>query len=263
MSTDGTGSDLGADGLRVERVDDLSVTHHPGALDWSQEVVVRTMLALEPAADPSRARNMAAYMRDAFDFLGIPTPERRLLLSRAWADLPAPTPDDLATATAELWRLAGREYQYAACDLLARYAGTTRRAAALPAEFLGSAVRPLVVSKSWWDTVDALRSAAVGPLVAAHPRLVGTMREWSDDEDHWLVRSAIIHQLGYGERTDEALLFELCAQHAADPEFFVGKAIGWALRTHARHRPDAVRRFCADHPELTPLARREALKHLR
>ena len=262
MSTDGTGSDLGADGLRVERVDDLSVTHHPGALDWSQEVVVRTMLVLEPAADPGRARNMAAYMRDAFDFLGIPTPERRLLLTQAWADLPAPGPDDLAMAAAELWRLAGREYQYAACDLLARYAGTPRRAARLPASFLASAVRPLLQSKPWWDTVDSLRSAAVGPLVAAHPELVDVMRAWGGDEDRWLVRTAVIHQLGYGERTDEALLFELCARQAASPEFFVGKAIGWALRTHARHRPDAVRRFCAEHPELSALARREALKHL-
>lgn len=264
MGTDGTGNHLDADGLRVERVDDLSVTHHPGALEWAQEVVVRTMLALEPAADPARARNMAAYMRDAFDFLGIPTPQRRLLLARAWQDLPEPTPGDLARASAELWRLAGREYQYAGCDLLARYAGTTRRAGRLPAGFLESAVRPLLQSRPWWDTVDALRSAAVGPLVAAHPQLVQVVRRWSaDDDDRWLVRSALIHQLGYGERTDEALLLELCARHAADTEFFVAKAIGWALRTHARLRPDAVRRFCAEHPELTPLARREALKHLR
>lgn len=262
MGTDGTGSDLGADGLRVERVDDLSVTHHPGALDWAQEVVVRTMLALEPAADPARARSMAAYMRDTFDFLGIPTPQRRLLLVQAWADLPEPTPGDLQLAATELWRLAGREYQYAACDLLARHAGTPRRAGRLPAAFLESAVRPLLQSAPWWDTVDSLRSAAVGPLVAAYPELVRVVRQWSADGDRWLVRSAIIHQLGYGERTDEPLLLELCAQHAADTEFFVAKAIGWALRTHARLRPDVVRRFCAAHPELTPLARREALKHL-
>jgi len=76
------------------------------------------------------------------------------------------------------------------------------------------------------------------------------------------VRSALIHQLGYGERTDADLLFTFCARRAADREFFVAKAVGWALRTYARVAPDAVRAFVEGHPELTKLARREALKHL-
>jgi 3-methyladenine DNA glycosylase AlkD len=233
-----------------------------GALGWPDEVVLRAMLALEPAADAARAEGMAAYMRGRFPFLGIQTPQRTALLRDAWHDLPDPSAAELAAAVDQLWRLHGREYQYAAVDLLARHVGTPTRAAVLPTGFLGEAVLPLLVSKAWWDTVDALRGAAVGPLVAAHPELTGTMRHWVEDDDHWLVRSAIIHQLGYRERTDEALLFELCARRAADREFFVGKAIGWALRTHARRRPDAVRQFCAAHPELSALARREALKHL-
>lgn len=233
-----------------------------GALGWADEVVLRTMLALEPAADAGRAAGMAAYMRGRFPFLGIQTPQRTALLRDAWHDLPDPSAAELAAAAGQLWRLHGREYQYAAVDLLARHVGTPRRAAALPPAFLTDAVLPLLVAKAWWDSVDALRGAAVGPLVAAHPGLTATMRRWVEDDDHWLVRSAIIHQLGYRDRTDEALLFELCARRAADREFFVGKAIGWALRTHARRRPDAVRAFCADHPELTALARREALKHV-
>jgi 3-methyladenine DNA glycosylase AlkD len=132
----------------------------------------------------------------------------------------------------------------------------------MPAAFLTTSIRPLLVTSPWWDTVDALRTVAVGPLVQAHPALVTVLRTWIEDGDRWLVRSAIIHQLGYAERTDEALLFEFCARRAGDREFFVAKAIGWALRTHARRRPDAIRRFCEDHPELTALARREALKHL-
>jgi 3-methyladenine DNA glycosylase AlkD len=236
----------------------------PGAdaLGWSDEVVLRTMLALEPAADPGRAAAMSAYMRGQFPFLGIPTPVRGRLLAGVWADLAEPSPDDLGDAVTHLWRLHGREYQYAASDLLRRYVGTPRRATRVDPAFLTDVVRPLLVTTAWWDTVDALRATAVGPLVAAHPGLVDVMRAWVEDDDRWLVRSAIIHQLGYGERTDEALLLELCARRASDSEFFVAKAIGWALRTHARSRPDAVRQFCADHPELTRLARREALKHL-
>jgi len=232
------------------------------ALGWADEVVLRTMLALEPAADAGRATGMAAYMRGQFPFLGIPAPLRSGLLRSAWADLPEPSPSDLGDAVTHLWRLHGREYQYAACDLLGRHLGTPRRAAQADPAFLTGVVRPLLVTKAWWDTVDALRGAAVGPLVAAHPGLVEVMRGWVEDDDRWLVRSAVIHQLGYRDRTDEALLLDLCARRAADREFFVAKAIGWALRTHAKRRPDAVRQFCADHPELTPLARREALKHL-
>jgi 3-methyladenine DNA glycosylase AlkD len=266
MGVDSTDSDVhGADLALVtaSRGTVVDVAERPTAsLGWADEVVVRSMLVLEPAGDPGRARDMSAYMRDRFPFIGIPTPRRRGLLAESWGDLPEPSPDELAAATDQLWRLAGREYQYAACDLLGRFLGTPRRAHRFGPGFLTSAVLPLLTSKPWWDTVDSLRAVAVGPLVAAHPGLVETMRTWVEDDDPWLVRSAVIHQLGYGRATDEALLLELCARRADDREFFVAKAIGWALRTHARHRPDAVRQFCTDHPELTPLARREALKHL-
>jgi 3-methyladenine DNA glycosylase AlkD len=220
------------------------------------------MLALEPAADAARAASMAAYMHGRFPFLGIQAPERGTLLRSAWADLPEPSTPDLGAAVTHLWRLRGREYQYAASDLLGRCLRTTARAARVDPGFLTDVVRPLLVTTPWWDTVDALRGSAVGPLVAAHPDLASEMRAWVLDDDRWLVRSAIIHQLGFGDRTDEALLLDLCARRATDREPFVAKAIGWALRTHARRHPDVVRRFCAEHPELTPLARREALKHL-
>jgi 3-methyladenine DNA glycosylase AlkD len=230
-------------------------------LGWAHEVAVRTVVALESAADAGRAVPMAAYMRNQFPFLGIASPQRAVMLRQAWAGLPPPSPADLGGAVGQLWQLAGREYQYAACDLLSRHAGTTQRAGRLPPAFLTTVVEPLLITASWWDTVDSLRKVAVGPLVQAHPELVMVIRGWVEADNRWLVRSAIIHQLGYRDRTDEDLLFELCAHRADDREFFVAKAIGWALRTHARHRPDAVRQFCADHPELTPLARREALKH--
>lgn len=230
---------------------------------WSDRAVAATEAALRPAADPGRAAPMAAYMKDRFRFLGIPSPARRALLAQVWSVLPEPTVEQAADAAARLCTLPEREFQYAGCDLLARRLGTARRAAGADAGTLLAAVQPLVVERAWWDTVDSLRGAAVGPLVQAHPELVAVIRRWVEDDDRWLVRSAVIHQLGYGDRTDEDLLLELCARRAADREFFVAKGIGWALRTHARRRPAVVQEFCDRHPELTALARREALKNLR
>jgi 3-methyladenine DNA glycosylase AlkD len=177
-------------------------------------------------------------------------------LKAAWRDLPPPSGTELAATTQALWTLPQREFQYAGCDLLARWQ------AALTGDMLTGAVEELITTKSWWDTVDSLRAAAVGPLVARHPELVTVMWRWVDTDNRWLVRSAIIHQLGYGPDTDADLLFALCGRRAGDQEFFVAKAIGWALRTYARRAPDAVRGFVVAHPELSPLARREALKHL-
>jgi 3-methyladenine DNA glycosylase AlkD len=215
-----------------------------------------TATTLEALADPVRAEPMAAYLRDQFPFLGIGTPTRRSALRAAWTALPAPTGADLAEAARVLWARPHREFQYAGCDLLGRWIKVAGP------DLLVPDVEYLITHRSWWDSVDSLRSVAVGPLVAAYPELVGVMRRWIDSDDRWLVRSAIIHQLGYGPRTDADLLFDFCARRAKDREFFIAKAVGWALRTYARHAPDDVRAFATAHPELTPLARREALKHL-
>jgi 3-methyladenine DNA glycosylase AlkD len=234
-----------------------------GAADdgaWAGDAVAAARAALEPLADPDRAAGMAAYMRHRFPFHGIPSPARKAALRTAWHGLPVPLAAGLATAATALWDLPEREYQYAACDLLDRYAAG--RGGVGDPGLLEGTVERLVTSRSWWDSVDLLRSAAVGPLVAAHPGLVTVLERWIESDDRWLVRSAIISQLGYRERTDAGLLFAFCARRAADREFFVAKAVGWALRTYARVAPDDVRAFVRAHPELTPLARREALKHL-
>lgn len=233
-----------------------TVLDRPADVDWAGAAVAAAVRALEPLADPGRATPMAAYMRDQFPFLGIGTPDRTAALKAAWRTLPAPGEADLAAATEALWELPQREYQYAGCDLLGRWIRVAGP------RLLTGTVERLITSRSWWDTVDLLRKVAVGPLVRAHPGLVTDLRRWLESDDRWLVRSAIIHQLGFGPQTDPALLFEFCARRAADREFFIAKAIGWALRTYARQAPDDVRAFVAAHPELAPVARREALKHL-
>jgi 3-methyladenine DNA glycosylase AlkD len=220
------------------------------------QIVPRLVAIYGAAADPANAAPMRAYLRDQFDFLGITTRPRRALSRQVLAGLPNPDEDDLTAVSLACWRLPHREYQYFACDLLRRHAGTCSPA------FLDTA-RLLVTHRSWWDTVDALAAHVVGRIVARHPVTLSTMDEWIDAENIWLVRTAILHQLTYKQSTDARRLFRYCLRRADHPDFFIRKAIGWALRQYARTDPDAVREFVAAHRErLAPLSVREAIRNL-
>jgi 3-methyladenine DNA glycosylase AlkD len=197
---------------------------------------------------------MAAYMRELFPFLGIPTPQRRALARAALAGLPRPGEQDLLEVARRLWQISEREYQYVGCDLLARGAGRLTPAA-LPE------IERLITTKSWWDTVDALATRVVGRLVLANPSLRHDMDRWLGSESLWLVRAALLHQERWGERTDPDWLFAACARHAEARDVFVRKAIGWALRSYAPVDPMAVRAFVEGQGErLSGLSRREALR---
>jgi 3-methyladenine DNA glycosylase AlkD len=207
------------------------------------------------AADPARAGAMAAYMRDQFPFLGLPRPALDSLGRRVLAGLPAPDQDDLREVALGCWALPEREYQYFACGWLRRH---VRRCSA---EFLPT-LRRLIVDRPWWDTVDTLAAHVLGPLVATNPRLVSTMDEWVAGGHMWLTRAALLHQLGYKERTDAERLFRYCALQAGHGDFFIRKAIGWALREYAKTDAAAVSSFVERHRDtLSGLSVREALKH--
>jgi 3-methyladenine DNA glycosylase AlkD len=208
------------------------------------------------AADPDRAGSMQAYMRDQFRYLGIPMPPLRVLWRQVLAGLPKPTEADLRDAATECWRKTEREYQYFACFWLARHIKI-----ASPG-MLGTAGM-LITTKSWWDTVDTLAADTVGPLVRRQPELVSTMDEWIVDENLWLARTAILHQLRYKQDTDADRLFRYCLAQSQHRDFFIRKAIGWALREYAKTDAPAVRAFLAEHGDrLAPLSVREASKHL-
>ena len=216
----------------------------------------RAQSILAPHRDPATAEKMARYMKGRFPFLGLPRtvyqPLTRPLLTEF---RPAASEAHLLEIARQLWDLPEREYQYLAGDLLDRYCKHLTPAS-LPA------LRDLLVCKSWWDSVDQLTGRVLAPLVRAHPVLRREMDRWSRDENFWLRRAAILHQLSSGPGTDSRRLFAYCLRNAKDSEFFVRKAIGWALRQHAKLDAPAVRSFVDAHPELSPLSRREALKHL-
>jgi 3-methyladenine DNA glycosylase AlkD len=211
--------------------------------------------ALEAVADPSRAPAMAAYMKDRFSFLGVSSTDRRRVQGPFVAETLAEGPDAALAAAGALWLEPERELQYVACDLLRR-AG--RR---LPASALGE-VHDLVASKSWWDTVDSL-AKVVGDLVLTHPELAAELDSWVLDDDLWVARAAILHQLGWKERACPEVVFRYCGSRIDEPDFFIRKAIGWALRDLARTYPEEVWAWVDDHPGLSGLSRREATKHRR
>jgi len=219
------------------------------------EVLARLTRAYEAARDPARAVPMVAYMRDQFSFLGLPSPAQRALTREVLAGLPKPTEADLWAVALACWELPEREYQYFACGWLRRHAKVCS------AGFVDTA-RHLITTKPWWDTVDTLASHLVGTLVSRHPSLVSTMDDWIEEPDMWLVRTAILHQLTYKESTDVERLFRYCTRQAEHRDFFVRKAIGWALRQYAWTDPAAVRAYVhANESRLSPLSVREALKN--
>lgn len=213
----------------------------------------RLTAAFDVHRDQAQAEPMAAYMRNQFPFLGITGTERRVLQREALAGTAKPTEVELAEIARCCWAQAEREYQYFACDYVRKHVKRCSPA------FLPR-LRELVTAKSWWDTVDSL-AHAVGVLVLAHSELAVEMDRWIDDENLWVRRVALLHQLDFGAQTDERRLFDHCLRQAGDSDFFVRKAIGWALRQYSKTDPDAVCRFVADHDAaLSPLAKREALK---
>jgi 3-methyladenine DNA glycosylase AlkD len=221
----------------------------------AETVLDRLVAEYGAAADPERAAPMAAYLRDQFPFLGISATPRRALSRRVLAGLAKPAEADLAATALGCWRLPEREYQHFACDWLVRHAR-------VPGPGFLPTLRTLVTTRSWWDTVDPLAGVA-GAIVARHPAARSTMAEWLAGDDLWLTRVALLHQLNYRADTDAGWLFAACAARADHRDFFIRKAIGWALRQYARTDPAAVRDFVAAHRDrLSGLSVREALKHL-
>jgi 3-methyladenine DNA glycosylase AlkD len=212
----------------------------------------------EANRNPSQAVSMVAYMRNQFAFVGLTQADRQPLNRIVVDGTPNPTEADLASVARACWKLPEREYQYFAVGYLRRW---VPRVPASP-EFLTLAEQ-LIVAKSWWDTVDELAQHIVGWLVLQHPQLNTAMDEWIASDNLWLARTAIIHQERFKAGTDPERLFRYCLLRAGDRDFFIRKAIGWALREYSKTDADAVRRFVADHSsELSPLSQREALKWL-
>lgn len=219
------------------------------------------LAALRPAlgsvALPEKAEGMAAYMKSAMPYLGVPSPVVRKTVRALARDRPFAGVDQLHATAARLW--AGAEYReerYAAIMLT-----DSRLARGEPGllPFYATAI----ADGQWWDYVDSV-APRLCELLLAHPdTMEPLLREWSGHANFWFRRAAIIAQLPAKAATDTALLHDVMVPNLADREFFIRKAIGWALRQHARTDPAWVLAFVTRYDaRLSPLSRREALKHL-
>jgi 3-methyladenine DNA glycosylase AlkD len=220
---------------------------------WDDEFVNTTRNALQPLSNPELCAGMAAYMKGVAPFLGISAPKRQAALRASWKQLPPPTSEELGRAATRLFALPEREFHYAACDAISKYREVSNE------YFLDEYLSQLLITKPWWDTVDSLVSAAVSPLCRKYDA-DWLITKWSQSSDTWLIRAAITHQRGWKFDTKVDRVLEICDQHWAEQEFFIAKAIGWALRDIAKFDSLSVEGFLASHPYKNTIARREAMR---
>lgn len=209
---------------------------------------------LENNTNQEQALKMSAYMRNQFPFLGIPTPLRKTLCKPYFKTAKAEMHIDWAFVLA-CWDKPWRELQYVAVDYL-----THMKQHLLPEDI--PLLKNLVLSKSWWDTIDGL-DRLLGALALAYPQVKETLIQWSLADNFWLRRIAIDHQLLQKEQTDTQLLATIIKNNFGEKEFFINKAIGWSLRDYSKTNPQWVRHFLEEHiNEMAPLSVKEASKYL-
>ena len=206
---------------------------------------------LKAVANPDDAVAMKAYMKNKFEFLGVKTPARRKL-AKAFFKQQTDSVIDWDFIN-EAWNNPYRELQYAALDYL-----EIRKKFLTPSDL--PRLKKLAQTKSWWDTIDFL-DRLVGSIIARFPETKEIILAWSCDEDIWLRRLAIVHQLLRKEETE--LLEKILVNNLDQTEFFINKAIGWALRDYSKTNPDWVRDFIERHQaEMVALSIREGSKYL-
>ena len=221
-----------------------------GAANMEAQMLLKELQNLANADD---ARAMKAYMRGRFEFLGVKTPARRKA-AKAFFKKHGGADIDWRFVR-QAWEHPFREMQYAALDYL-----ETRKNLLRPGDL--PQLKKLAQTKSWWDTIDFLDRLA-GGIIAGFPETRPVILQWSRDEDIWLRRLAIDHQLLRKDQTDQHLLEQILVNNLNQTEFFINKAIGWALRDYSKTNPVWVKNFIRQHHgKMAPLSIREASKYL-
>jgi len=201
------------------------------------------------------SKNMCAYMKNKFDFIGLKSKKRRDLVRAYKKSNDYFSLEDLYKDSKEIWSLNEREFQYIYLDFLKKYKKKLTKDSIAVLEYL-------ITNKSWWDTVDLIAAHLVAELFKKYPILIKKYHEkWQNSNNIWLQRSLILFQLKYKEDTDEALLFQIINENLGSKEFFINKAIGWALREYSKTNRDVVATF-VNNTKLSNLSKREASKYL-
>ncbi|MDO4232080.1 MAG: DNA alkylation repair protein [Lautropia sp.] len=222
-------------------------------METENELFGQILGVLEAQQNPADAAAMRAYMQNQFSFLGVRTPERRRIARDCFRKTDARHLD--WSFIDQCWQSPWREMQYVALDYLQLRAGLLS-----PADV--PRLKTLVTRKSWWDTIDNL-DRIIGGIALRHPEVGQTLLAWSTDENIWLRRVAIDHQLLRKKNTNTELLGRILVNNLGRQEFFINKAIGWALRDYSKTDPAWVRAFIDTHrQDMAALSLREASKYL-
>jgi len=199
------------------------------------------------------AEPMAKYMKNRFQFLGIKNPTRKELQKQFFKRNGYPEIKIVDDIIRELWNKEEREYHYFAMDLLDKLKNKLPKETILLYEYL-------IITNSWWDSVDMIAAKLVGNHMLKHKEDVLLTTKWSISNNMWLRRSALLYQLKYKGQTDVQKLSLDIEQNLGSDEFFINKAIGWVLREYGKTNPDYVTQFVTDHPTLSNLSKKEAMR---
>ena len=201
-----------------------------------------------------QAQKMSKYMLNKFEYIGIKTPERRKIFKNSFKEYKNKEKIDWEFVN-KCWENKYREFQYVAADYLKNMKDK------LTIDDIPK-FKQLILKKSWWDTIDNL-DMTIGALALKDSNVNKILMEWSIDENIWLRRIAIDHQLLRKEKTDTELLEKILKNNLGQAEFFINKAIGWALRDYSKTNPNWVKNFIEKNREkMAKLSIREASKYL-
>lgn len=218
------------------------------------DYVKKVQLFFEKYRDEEQAVPMAKYMKNKFPFLGITAPKRKELFRIFFNTFPIPDYDEAKMLAKELFNLPEREYHYFAVHLILKHKKKWS-----PTDIIY--FESLVLTKPWWDTVDLINSKIIAVFFKKHSNLATAMTDsWSESKNIWLKRISIIFQLPYKQTTNLQLLKKHILENAEHSDFFIQKAIGWALREYSKTDYKWVLNFVIQHTTLKPLSKREAIK---
>jgi 3-methyladenine DNA glycosylase AlkD len=212
--------------------------------------------AFQEKSNPENAFAMAKYMRNHFSFFGIKTDERRQIFKDIWKENKNEITENFREIAYKLYSKPQRELHYCAIEIFIKQLKGNYKKEDI------QLIEKLIITNSWWDSVDTIAKNILGDYLLEYPlETEKVIERFSNSDNTWLNRSAILFQLSYKGKTNFDLLKSECEKHKNSTEFFIQKAIGWALREYGKTNPESVRNFVAN-ANLKPLSQKEAIKNI-
>lgn len=212
--------------------------------------------AFQEKRNTENAIPMEKYMKNHFTFFGIKTDERRAIFKAIFANNNEEIKVNSRKIALELFSKKQREFHYCAIEILIK---------SLKNNYIKSDIQlieKLLITNSWWDSVDTISKFILGDYLLEFPEeTMSVIERFSNSENMWLNRSVLLFQLGYKQKTNVDILFSECVKHSQSNEFFIQKAIGWALREYTKTNPEAIKTFVGQN-KLKRLSEKEALKNI-